>query len=127
VVLGQRELNCALLERQLLLRCADIPVSTPSSTWWAARAAPMPPLRPLVTAGGLRPGRFVNNLLVDGMLLATWWIEHEGKRSAMPAIRPSHKLSRAEHCEVAMEARRMIDFAAPDVDRCAVRFEPAVG
>lgn len=71
-------------------------------------------------------GRFVNNLLVDGMLRATWWIERDGKRQATLAIRPFHKLSRAEHAEVAGEARRMIDFAAPDVERRDVRFEPAV-
>ena len=36
----------------------------------------------------LAHGRFVNNLLVDGMLRATWWIEREGKRRATLGIRP---------------------------------------
>ena len=31
-------------------------------------------------AAMLAPGRFVSNLLVDGELRATWWIEREGKR-----------------------------------------------
>jgi DNA glycosylase AlkZ-like len=74
----------------------------------------------------LASARFVNNLLVDGMLRATWWIEREGKRQATLAIRPFQELSRAEHAEVAAEALRMIDFAAADVGRRDVRFEPAV-
>ncbi|HMB18182.1 MAG TPA: winged helix DNA-binding domain-containing protein [Gaiellaceae bacterium] len=74
----------------------------------------------------LAPSRFVNNLLVDGMLRATWWIEREGKRRATLAVRPYRKLSRAEHAALAAEARRMIDFAASEVDRRDVRFEPAV-
>ena len=74
----------------------------------------------------LAPGRFVNNLLVDGMLRATWWIERDGKRAAILAIRPSGKLSRAEREEVAAEAGRTIDFAAADAASRDVRFEPAV-
>jgi hypothetical protein len=74
----------------------------------------------------LAHGRFVNNLLVDGKLRATWWIEREGKRAATLAIRPFRELASAEREEVDLEARRMIDFAAPDVDRRDVRFEPAV-
>jgi hypothetical protein len=74
----------------------------------------------------LAPGRFVNNLLVDGMLRATWWIERDGKRSATLAIRPAGKLTRAEREELAAEAGRMIEFAAADAERREVRFEPAV-
>ena len=74
----------------------------------------------------LAPGRFVNNLLVDGLLRATWWIERDGQRQATLAIRPFRRLSRAEHAEVAAEAARMVEFAAADVDRREVRFEPAV-
>jgi hypothetical protein len=73
----------------------------------------------------LAPGRFVNNLLVDGVLRATWWIEREGKRRATLAIRPSGKLTKAEREEVGAEAERMIDFAA-DAKVRDVRFEPLV-
>jgi hypothetical protein len=75
----------------------------------------------------LAPGRFVGNVLVDGMLQATWWIEREGKRRATLGIRPFRKLSRSERDEVAAEARRMIDFAAADAERRDVRFERTVG
>jgi hypothetical protein len=74
----------------------------------------------------LAHGRFVNNLLVDGMLRATWWIEREGKRRARLAIRPFRELSTAEREEAAVEARRMIDFVAADVETREVRFEAAV-
>jgi hypothetical protein len=75
----------------------------------------------------LADGRFVNNLLVDGTLRATWWIEREGKRRATLAIRPFRKFTRAERAEVAEEAERMIDFAAPDAGTRDARLEPAVG
>ena len=71
----------------------------------------------------LAPGRFVSNLLVDGMLRATWWIEREGKRSATLAIRPAGELTSAERDEVTGEAQRMLDFAAPDAARRELRFE----
>jgi hypothetical protein len=74
----------------------------------------------------LAPGRFVNNLLIDGMLRATWWIERDGRRVTL-AIRPSTELSTAEREDVAAEARRMVEFAAADADVRAVRLEPAVG
>ena len=75
----------------------------------------------------LAPGRFVNNLLVDGLLRATWWIERDGKRRATLGIRPFRELSGAARDEVAAEAERMIEFAAPDAAARGVRFEPAVG
>jgi hypothetical protein len=74
----------------------------------------------------LADGRFVSNLLVDGMLRATWWIERDGKRRATLADRPFRPFSRHEHEEVGGEAERMITFAAPDVDVRDVRFETAV-
>jgi hypothetical protein len=75
----------------------------------------------------LAPGRFVNNLLVDGELRATWWIEREGMRRATLGIRPFRRLTRAERGQVEAEAGRMIDFAAPDAENRDVRFEAAVG
>jgi hypothetical protein len=76
----------------------------------------------------LAPGRFVSNLLVDGVLRGTWWIEREGKgkKRATLAIRPFRRLSRGEREEVAAEAQRMIDFAAADAEARDVRFEPAI-
>jgi Winged helix DNA-binding domain len=75
----------------------------------------------------LAPGRFVNNLLVDGVLRATWWIERDGSKGATLAIRPFRRFSRAERTEVTTEAGRMINFAAPDVQRREVCIEPAIG
>ena len=74
----------------------------------------------------LAPGRFVNNLLVDGMLRATWWIERDGKRRAALAIRPFGKLSKREQNEVTAEGQRLIDWAAADAEVRDVRFEEAV-
>jgi hypothetical protein len=74
----------------------------------------------------LAPGRFVSNLLVDGVLRATWWLERDGKRRATLVVRPFGKLSRAEWDEVAAEAGRMLDFAAADVRVRDLRFEPPV-
>jgi len=74
----------------------------------------------------LAPGRFVSNLLVDGMLRGTWWIERDGRRGTL-AIRPFGRLSKREHGEVAAEAQRLIDFAAADAEVRDVRYETAVG
>ncbi|MGH3115654.1 MAG: winged helix DNA-binding domain-containing protein [Gaiellales bacterium] len=77
-------------------------------------------------AAMLADGRFVSNLLVDGVLRATWRIEREGKRRATLTIRPFRRLSRAEREEVNAEAERMIDFAAADAEVCGVRFAAAI-
>jgi Winged helix DNA-binding domain len=76
-------------------------------------------------AAMLAPGRFANNLLLDGMLRATWWIEREGKHRAALAIRPIRNLTKREQDEVAAEGQRLIDFAEVEVGD--VRFEEAVG
>jgi hypothetical protein len=73
--------------------------------------------------GMLAEGRFVSNVLVDGVLRATWRIERKGKRRAILVIRPFPRLSRAERDEVAAEAARMLEFAAADVETGDVRFE----
>jgi hypothetical protein len=70
-------------------------------------------------------GRFVNNLLVDGMLRATWWIERDGSRGATLCVRPFGKLTKAEREEVTAEADAMLAFAAEDAAAREVRFEPA--
>jgi Winged helix DNA-binding domain len=74
----------------------------------------------------LAPGRWVSNLLVDGMLRGTWWIEREGRRRATLAIRPFGELRPAEREEVAAEAGRMLGFAEAAAAVREVRFEPAV-
>ena len=66
----------------------------------------------------LAHGRYVNNLLVDGMLRATWWLE----RDAL-AIRPFGALAADERDEVEAEARATIDLLG---DARVVRFEPPV-
>jgi hypothetical protein len=68
----------------------------------------------------------VNNVLVDGMLRAAWWVEREGTRRATLAIRPSGPLSRAEREEVAEEARRLVDVLAAGAAARDVRVERAV-
>ena len=75
----------------------------------------------------LAPRRFVNNLLVDGRLRATWWLEREGKTRVTLAIRPFGRLPRGVRQEVGDEARRMVDFAAGDAKARDVRFEEPVG
>jgi hypothetical protein len=78
-------------------------------------------------AAMLAPGRFVNNLLVDGMLRATWWLERDGKAAVILGIRPHGKLAKAERAEVEAESIRMLDLAAAGAERREVRFEPPVG
>ena len=78
-------------------------------------------------AAMLAPGRFVNNLLVDGILRATWWIEREGNKRATLAIRPYRRLSRADLAEVTAEAERMIEFAAGEAVSREVRVDAAIG
>lgn len=74
----------------------------------------------------LAHGRHVNNLLVDGVLRASWWIERESRRRATLGIRPFRRLSKSERGEAAEEAQRMIDFAAADAQTRDVRFEAPV-
>jgi hypothetical protein len=71
----------------------------------------------------LAHGRFVHNLLVDGELRGTWWIEREGKRRATLGIRPFGALR--ERDAVEDEARRMLDFVAADAAQRGVRVEPS--
>jgi hypothetical protein len=72
-------------------------------------------------------GRYVNALLVDGTLRATWWLERDGKRRVTLGIRPFGKLSKTQREDVAAEALLVLDFLALDADKRDVRFEAAVG
>jgi winged helix DNA-binding protein len=74
----------------------------------------------------LADGRFVSNLLVDGVLRATWWLERDGTTATL-AIRPSRAFSRSERKDVLAEAEAFVAFAAPETARCDIRIEPAVG
>jgi hypothetical protein len=74
----------------------------------------------------LADGRWVSNLLVDGMLRGTWWIERDGKRSGMLRVRPFGELTPAERDEVAAEAERMVEFSEPEAAERGVLFEPPV-
>jgi hypothetical protein len=67
----------------------------------------------------LAPGRFVSNLLVDGSLRATWWVD---KERVTLGIRPARRFTRRERDEVAAEAERLAAFK--DVDE--IRFEDPV-
>jgi hypothetical protein len=70
-------------------------------------------------------GRFVENLLVDGMLRATWWIDREGKKAVL-GIRPFGTFSADERDAVEAEAQRMLEFAAGDAQTREVRFADPV-
>ena len=59
----------------------------------------------------LAHGRYVNNLLVDGMLRGTWWMDED-----VLAVRPWGEIPRAE-----VEAEAAFVPGAADV-----RFEPAL-
>ena len=73
----------------------------------------------------LAPGRFVSNLLVDGELRATWWLERDGRRATL-GIRPHRAFSRRKRDEVTDEAHRMLDFAAGEAELRDVRLEDPV-
>jgi hypothetical protein len=75
----------------------------------------------------LAHGRFVDNLLIDGMLRATWWVERDGSRRATLGVRPFGELTAAEREEVAAAAERMLEFTDPEAERRAARFEDPVG
>ena len=65
----------------------------------------------------LAHGRFVNNLLIDGILRATWWLERDRRRRVTLGIRPFGRLSAAERSEVGEEAARLLEVAGPEAGR----------
>jgi hypothetical protein len=66
-------------------------------------------------------GRAVNQLLVDGMLSATWTIERDGASRASVVVEPSAELTATERDEIAEEGLRMLEFAT-EADRRSVEF-----
>jgi hypothetical protein len=95
----------------VLLGHADRTRIVPAGFPWAAMRAPR---------------RFVSNLLVDGVLRATWWLEREGNAAAIVGIRPFGRLSNQDRDDVEFEAQRMVDFAAAEATTRDVRFEDPV-
>jgi hypothetical protein len=95
----------------ILLGHADRTRIIPADFPWAAMRAPR---------------RFVSNLLVDGVLHATWWLEREGNAAAILGIRPFGRLSKRDRDEVEAEAQRMVEFAVGDANTRDVRFEDPV-
>ena len=75
----------------------------------------------------LAEGRFVSNVLVDGMLRATWRLDWERKRRVTLVIRPYRRLTAPEQAAVSEEAERFVDFVGEDAANREVRVEPAVG
>jgi hypothetical protein len=61
--------------------------------------------------GVSRVGRAVNQVLIDGMLRATWWIERDGRERAKLVVRVYGELSAGARDEVADEGRQMVEFA----------------
>jgi hypothetical protein len=69
----------------------------------------------------LSAGRHVSNVLIDGMLRGTWWLEREGRRTTSLVVQPLGRISRGERSELRAEANRLAGFAgATDV-----RLEPS--
>jgi Winged helix DNA-binding domain len=56
-------------------------------------------------------GRHVGNVLVDGMLRATWWLERPDRRTAELVVRPLGRLTRSERTDLLAEAERLAAFA----------------
>jgi hypothetical protein len=71
----------------------------------------------------LQAGRFVQNLLVDGILRATWWIDEEPGAAAL-TIRAWPELDARELEAVAAEAEPLLVLLAPAAARRAVRIAP---
>ncbi len=90
----------------------------------ADRRRIIPPEIPFATqlTQGRDKERFVNHLLVDGLLRGAWWIERESPGRAVLAIHPLRKFSKLEREEVAQEGERMIKFAARDASVRGPRF-----
>jgi hypothetical protein len=65
--------------------------------------------------------RFVNYLLVDGILSGVWWVERDGKRSATLVIEPSRDLTASERQTVEAEAHASLTFLELAADHYDVR------
>ncbi len=66
-------------------------------------------------------GRHVGNVLIDGMLRATWWLERADTRTTALITRPLGVLTRSERAEVSAEAKRLAELAGASATRVASR------
>ena len=60
----------------------------------------------------IEAGRHVNNVLIDGMLRGTWWLERGNGRATTLVVRPIGRATRAERSELRAEAKRLSTFAS---------------
>ncbi len=65
-------------------------------------------------------GRHVSNVLIDGMLRGTWWLDVMDRRTTSLVVRPLGRISRHERSELRAEAKRLAGF----VGATDVRLEP---
>ncbi len=66
-------------------------------------------------------GRHVGNVLIDGMLRATWWLERDDRRAVTLVTQPLGRLTRTERAEVRTEAMRLAAFSGAGEVRIAPR------
>jgi hypothetical protein len=78
-------------------------------------------------SGMLIDERHMSNVLVDGELRALWWLERDGARQAILAVRPFARLGAAVRREIEAEAQRMLGFAAAGAAARDVRFDAPAG
>jgi Winged helix DNA-binding domain len=72
---------------------------------------------------GISARRWINHVLVDGMLRASWWAENDRKQQALMTIRLFKPFSAPERQAVGEEAERLLELAAGDAASRDVRFE----
>ena len=72
---------------------------------------------------GISAQRWINHLLVDGMLRGSWWVENDRKQRAVLTVRPFEPFSAAERRAVADEAEQLLALAGGDAELRDVRFE----
>ncbi len=63
----------------------------------------------------------MSNVLIDGMLRGTWWLDRVDSRTTRLIVRPLGRISRGERSEVLAEAKRLAGFASAT----DVRIEPS--